>query len=37
MGIDKDDRYAKALSLRNVADMVYAQQVFHQPGIPPGV
>lgn len=32
-----NSEYTKALSVRNVADMVYAQQVFHQPGMPPGL
>lgn len=28
--------YCKALSVRNTADMVYARQVFHEPGMLPG-
>lgn len=28
--------YIKALSVRNIAEMVYARQVFHEPGMLPG-
>ena len=31
-----DSEYIKALSVHNIADMVYAKQVFHEPGMLPG-
>jgi hypothetical protein len=37
MGESMNDHYVKALSVRNIADMVYACQVFHEWGMPPGV
>ncbi len=32
-----EEKYIKALSVRNVAEMVYALQVFHEPGMLPGM
>lgn len=33
----QDHGYIKALSVKNIADMVYARQVFSEPGMPEGV